>query len=123
MSIERIEDLAGHTLIAVDIEQGGGDDKIIFTMPDGTQYALIHDQECCEGVWIEDVNGDPNDLVGAPLQLVEASTNEPSTGDFEYQKWTFYRFGTWKGYVDVRWCGESNGYYSVDVDFVPWNEE
>jgi hypothetical protein len=80
---------------------------------------MHHIQDCCESVSIEDVCGDLTDLAGTPLLLVEESVshNEPEENSYDDSNtWTFYRFRTIKGSVDIRWCGSSNGYYSESVD-------
>jgi hypothetical protein len=89
-----------------------------------TNYVVFsHHQDCCESVYIEDICGDLNDLVGSPLVEAEEVSNydaEPLYEGEESYTWTFYRFRTLKGSVSVRWYGSSNGYYSesVSVDVV-----
>lgn len=113
-----LEDLLGKTMVSV--ENKG--DELVFTTTEGKRYMLHHDQDCCESVSIESIVGDLADLVGEPLLMAEESTSgeNPEGVTKEYQDsftWTFYKFATRKGYVDVRWYGESNGYYSERVDF------
>lgn len=118
--MENIRGLMGQTLVSVVNE---ADDAIIFTLSDGRQFKLYHEQDCCECVRIEDINGSLDDLVGSPiLQAEESSSNENPNGvkPEEYQDsftWTFYKLATVKGYVTIRWYGSSNGYYSESVDF------
>lgn len=104
-------------LTAVDVNKDIDDsqDHIIFTSED-SQYKMTHIQDCCESVYIVDINGDLEDLIGSPILTAEERTQE---GDSEWgtSTWTFYTIRTVKGSVDIRWHGESNGYYSESVDF------
>jgi len=116
-------DLKGKTLASIDGCKEGGD-EVIFTTIDGIKYRMHHWSDCCESVSIESVVGDLNDLIGSPILLAEESTSDENPKDakivLEYQEsytWTFYKLATIKGYVDIRWYGESNGYYSESVDF------
>ena len=65
-----------------------------------------------------------SDLVGSPILMAEEVTyvdeHPPEIGHRQTDEswtWTFYKFATVKGYVTIRWLGESNGYYSESVSF------
>jgi hypothetical protein len=116
--------LIGKTLTSIYQTSYQGDECLLFTTSDGEQYRMCHSQDCCESVYLDDVNGDFEDLVGTPILVAEERTNSDSHPDGitpEYQPesftWTFYEFGTIKGSVSLRWYGTSNGYYSESVNF------
>lgn len=97
-------------------------EEIVFRTTEGTVYKLYHEQNCCESVYVEDVVGDMDFLVGSPIRMADEVSNAPDPGPLsEYAEsytWTFYKFATLKGYVDIRFYGTSNGYYSESVSFV-----
>jgi hypothetical protein len=108
-----IEDLVGKTFIK--IEQIGNE-EIYFYTDDGCKYLMNHYQDCCECVYIEDIVGNLEDLVGTPIIMAE-EISEIDNEASESGTWTFYKFATTKGYVTIRWYGSSNGYYSESVSF------
>ncbi len=116
-----IEIILGKTLTRIDKTE----DRIVFADSDGEEYVMYHDQDCCEGVSIDDIAGDLDDLIGSPILRAEESSNRdnPPTENTESHTWTFYHLATIKGYVTIRWYGESNGYYSESVSFCKLKDE
>ena len=113
-----IEELVGKTMAKV-YKQDTYRDELVFETVDGRTFKFYHQQDCCEDVVIDDIVGDLNDLVGSPILLAEESVSDGGYSEDSYgsDTWTFYKFATIKGYVDVKWHGSSNGYYSESVDF------
>lgn len=113
-----ISQLIGKTLSAV---RQNGRDSIDFESDTGERWQMRYEPDCCASCDIEDVVGDLDDLVGSPIVMAEVSTNSDVPKESAYTPdsftWTFYRFATAKGYVTVRWYGESNGYYSETASF------
>lgn len=114
------EVLKGKTIAA--IVGGVGDDEMLFQCTDGSTYKMYHEQSCCESVSVEDIVGDLNDLTDSEVLEAEVVSNAdtpegveaPSAESFT---WTFYKLGTRKGSVTIRWFGSSNGYYGEGVSF------
>lgn len=115
-------ELVGKTLVAVTGAEKGSE-EIIFECSDGTRYRMYHWQDCCETVSIDDVCGDISDIIGREILIAEERSNAGETSDWgDSSTWTFYVLSTVKGYVDIRWYGTSNGYYSESVDFEKMGE-
>jgi hypothetical protein len=108
--------MLGKTFVQVSGSVDG--DEMLFETATGERFMFAHQQDCCETVRINDIVGDLQDLVGEPLLIAEevSGATEPDEEHYESYTYTFYKFATRKGYVDVRWLGESNGYYSESVD-------
>lgn len=117
----KFEDLLGKFVTQIDVYP----DELRFHTAEGA-FILYHAQDCCETVEVEDITGDLIDLIGAPILKVEVAKSDAPNGEYGAAKdisdtgpgtWTFYKLATRKGYVDIRWGGYSNGYYSEEVDF------
>lgn len=115
-----VRELLGKTL--TDIKES--ECEIEFITDSKDRYLMYHEQDCCEAVCIEDICGDLNDLLNSEILEAEdiSDTMEIPCYEEEYRyyesvTWTFYKIGTRKGSVTIRWCGTSNGYYSESVEF------
>lgn len=120
-------ELLGKVCTSVEVIQDadGEADLIRFACSDGYVYEMYHQQDCREHVHIESINGDILELVGNPILLAEERWSgngdeynlTKCLGDYEDSyTWTFYTLATIKGYIDIKWYGASNGYYSESVE-------
>ena len=99
------------------------DEESVTFQNDKVRYTLYHQQDCCESVVVEEIIGDLDDLENLPLLIAREDTNAEGEElpNSESYTWTFYNFATYKGYVTIRFLGESNGYYSEDVQCMKEN--
>lgn len=110
------EELVGQTFDKVENKD---DEELIFYKKGQPIYKFYHEQDCCEWVTVDDIDGDLSNLEGVPILEAEEVSSDGILGkehDSSYT-WTFYKFRTEKGYVTVKWYGFSNGYYSEEVNF------
>ena len=92
---------------------------VIINFTDGSLITQTHDQDCCETVQVEQVDGPVAKHIGAKfygLDEKEIGNYEQVVNGYDSLTATFYTLKTSAGYLDWRWYGESNGYYSESVD-------
>ena len=107
-----IKDMVGKKVLGIYY-----DEENFQILTDDGVYAFYHEQSCCESVWLTQVDGINDKLIGSRIVIAEVVTDEKDT-EYGHITWSFYKIGTNKGMIDFRWCGESNGYYSEAVDLV-----
>lgn len=120
-NIKEFDELLGRCLYRAT----ASDDEMKLYLTPSHYVKFHHAQDCCESVYIEDVCGDLEDLVGSPLLVAEevsGYTAPPLNEHEDSYTWTFYKFATERGSVTVRWYGSSNGYYSESVQVEVINE-
>ena len=111
-----VSEMTGLTFTSVSMNEDR--DEITFEN-NQVRFVLFHNQDCCESVHVEDICGELEDLINLPILLAkeESNVDEPALIDGEESyTWTYYKFATYRGYVDIRFYGASNGYSSESVD-------
>lgn len=120
MKAAEFKDLIGDVIVSID-DAKVGSEEITITTESSAVFRMYHEQSCCEHVQLEEIIGDLEDVIGYPILMAEEASNDVNTESADEcdgtGTWTFYKLATAKGYVTLRWLGESNGYYSESVSF------
>ena len=117
-----IQELAGKKIVAIDIvDDPKKDHEIRIEIEGGRVFRFYHNQDCCESVRIaapKDSDGSLLSLIGKEIREVTQEEDRDDGTDTDYDSWTktTITFRTDSETVISRWIGESNGYYSEDVD-------
>jgi hypothetical protein len=116
VSVKPLSFFLGETFLSIKNAKPNSD-EVTFVTSSNRTFKMEHEQDCCEYVRLIDVVGDISDLLDSPITLAESITKKVSPEEVsEYGEWTFYRLGTLRGIVTLRWLGETNSCYSLEVN-------
>lgn len=92
----------------------------VYIWASGRKFVMVHDQDCCECVTVEDIQGNVERMIGEVV--IDATENSNCTdpkieGTDDCWTWTYYTIRTQSETLVIRWYGSSNGYYSESVTF------
>jgi hypothetical protein len=115
---ETLNRMVGETIVSVSGNRH--DEEFVVRTTSGLVFTFYHSQDCCEDVYLEEIIGDIDDLIGHTVVMAEETcSNDEVVGVSCYQgesfTWTYYRMATERGLVVLRFFGSSNGYYSESV--------
>jgi hypothetical protein len=111
-------DLVGHFITSIYEDEYYGNDAIYIILDNGEKYALSHKQDCCENVSLEEIDGCLEDLIGEKILVAYESSQAGDPTSYGTSTWTFYNLMTNKGYLNLRFYGTSNGYYSENAHLI-----
>lgn len=119
-------DLMGETFVSVRVEKEWspkewrcGADALIFEREDGVMFVMYHEPNpTSQNIYLRDIAGSLDLLIGERIVEARVDSHKAHVGEFaaESATWTFYNIGTRLGMVTISWYGESNGYYSEQVE-------
>jgi hypothetical protein len=119
--MEKFSDLKGRIIHDIRI----GPYTVEFTLDKGERLHLYHSQDCCEVVTVQSVIGEVASVLGKVLEATEEtfSDHDPegyvNTDSYrDSYTWSIFKLKTtYGGSLEIRFLGESNGYYSEGVDW------
>lgn len=113
----KFNSLNGETLVSIE-GLAVRSEEVKFKTASGKEFIMLHYQDCCESVDVDDICGDIGSILNSPILNAEESTSENfDEEEYESNTWTFYKIDTAKGGVTIKWLGSSNGFYSESVIF------
>jgi hypothetical protein len=108
---ELLNTTVGHTIKDILIYR---DSRIIFVLDNNTSYQMYHYQECCEEVFLDNLDVEElKELIG---EKILEFTERISAKAYDTVTYTFYTIRTINRSVTFSWKGSSNGCYSENVD-------